>query len=95
METLVLLQCPDPVDRHDLGDGMAVTVDGDGMHYFEHDCAVITWADTGDQTRKRVGPNLSKHTRTGPLPTITIRASILCPDCGLHGFVTDGVWKST
>lgn len=22
----------------------------------------------------------------------TVRASILCPDCGIHGFVTDGRW---
>lgn len=24
-------------------------------------------------------------------PTVT--PSILCPDCGLHGFVTDGIWR--
>lgn len=23
---------------------------------------------------------------------LTIHPSILCPDCGLHGFITDGVW---
>jgi hypothetical protein len=22
----------------------------------------------------------------------TVRASILCPDCGTHGFITDGRW---
>lgn len=25
------------------------------------------------------------------VPTVT--PSILCPDCGLHGFVTEGVWR--
>lgn len=23
---------------------------------------------------------------------VTITPSIMCPDCGLHGFITDGVW---
>lgn len=23
----------------------------------------------------------------------TVSPSILCPDCGIHGFVTDGVWR--
>jgi hypothetical protein len=23
----------------------------------------------------------------------TVRASVLCDDCGLHGFITDGVWS--
>jgi hypothetical protein len=28
------------------------------------------------------------------LDPVTITPSILCPDCGLHGFVTDGTWRS-
>lgn len=24
---------------------------------------------------------------------VTVTPSILCDDCGLHGFITDGVWR--
>ena len=27
------------------------------------------------------------------LEPVTITPSILCEDCGLHGFLTDGVWR--
>lgn len=34
------------------------------------------------------------HTfRSDELGNATVTPSILCPDCGLHGFVTDGVWR--
>ena len=25
---------------------------------------------------------------------LTVTPSVLCVDCGLHGFITDGVWRS-
>lgn len=25
---------------------------------------------------------------------LTVNPSIMCDDCGLHGFVTDGIWRS-
>lgn len=25
---------------------------------------------------------------------LTVSPSVLCADCGLHGFITDGVWRS-
>ena len=32
------------------------------------------------------------HQVSGSLGKTTVTASILCPDCGLHGFVTEGRW---
>jgi hypothetical protein len=92
MRTIHLLANPNPTAALDLGDGMRITEDSAGMHYFEHDCVEIENFD-GELLRKRIGPNLSPHTRTGLIDRITVRPSILCPDCGLHGFVTDGVWR--
>lgn len=46
---------------------------------------VIVWAPT-------LTPGPAGHVvhSTDPL---TITASILCGDCGLHGFVTEGAWR--
>lgn len=38
-------------------------------------------------------PALVDHTVTGEWPAMTVRPSVLCPDCGLHGFITDGRWS--
>ena len=62
---------------------------------FRHRCS--SWPDDQEPDGmlvKVVAPRLSKHTITGPESALTIRASILCPDCGLHGFVTDGAWAA-
>lgn len=79
------------VGRVELGDGIAVVEDSEGMHYFEHLCSGEV--EVPRRGTARVSPMLSNHTRSGPLAEITIAPSILCPDCGLHGFVTGGVWN--
>lgn len=33
------------------------------------------------------------QTHANPKGEPTIRPSVLCPDCGLHGFITDGWWR--
>lgn len=33
------------------------------------------------------------HQITGMRHAPTVRASILCDDCGTHGFITDGRWE--
>lgn len=71
----------------------------DGTVRFEHRC------DRGDRGTIICAPALqigNGHTLTyGPCPrpdcqgtheTPTVRASISCPDCGTHGFITDGRW---
>lgn len=35
------------------------------------------------------------HQITGTRERPTVRASILCDDCGTHGFITDGQWAGT
>lgn len=62
---------------------------------FRHRCT--SWPDEQEPDGVLVkvpAPRLPKHTFSGPEDALTIRASILCPDCGLHGFVTDGRWTA-
>lgn len=61
---------------------------------FEHVC------DRGDRGIIVCAPMLTNvnqpggHQITGTLERPTVRASILCPDCNTHGFVTQGRWES-
>mgnify|MGYP006359010199 CR=1 FL=1 len=77
--------------RLDLGDGMAVLVDIDGHYFFEH------WCDRHlripESEPYLIAPSLGAHTCAGPIETLTVLPSILCPDCGTHGFLTEGVWR--
>lgn len=71
----------------------------DGTTRFEHRCDraergviicapalrlgnghTLTWSGAGDHSNPRGKP--------------TVSPSILCPDCGLHGFVVDGWWRA-
>lgn len=87
---------PGWTERRDVGDGLAVVywpvgalVEGDGRehHGIEHE---HTWADG---TRVLIAPRLDQHDVSGPVDRLTVSPSIAC-DCGLHGFLTDGVWRS-
>lgn len=76
----------------EVGSGIVVLVDGD-EYRVQHDC------DRGERGRFTTAPAL-RVGKYGPGHTIvcadplTVEPSIQCPDCGLHGFITDGVWKS-
>ena len=63
----------------------------DGEVRFEHRC------DRGERGVIICAPALqigNGHTLTwNELGQPTVRASILCPDCGTHGFITDGRWS--
>lgn len=71
-------------------DGPRVLFYADGTVRFEHRC---------DRSHRNAGilvcaPALqigNGHTVTQTDP-LTIVASILCPDCAVHGWVTDGRW---
>ena len=57
---------------------------------FKHECG--SWPDPHEPDGmfvKIVAPRLTNHTVTRSDKGVTVRASIACPDCGLHGFVTD------
>lgn len=56
---------------------------------FEHRC------DRSASNRGVIicAPSLhDDHVMSGTMEKPTVRASIACPDCGLHGFITDGRW---
>jgi hypothetical protein len=74
---------------------------------FQHQCQFWLDEQEPDGVFcKIVAPRLTNHTvtiRDDPPPAgsvnpaaarrrVTVRASILCPDCGLHGWVTDNAW---
>lgn len=86
---------PGWTQRHEVAEGLAVLywpvgalVQGDDRehHGVEH---VHTYPD-GEQIL--VAPRLDRHQISGPVDRLTVSPSVLC-DCGLHGFLTDGVWR--
>lgn len=71
--------------------GMALVLYPDGRIAFRHVC------DRGERGVIVCAPFL--QTETGGHQVVsrhpwTITPSILCPDCGTHGFVRDGQWVS-
>lgn len=83
--------------RDDEADGVVVDVGGgvrmlhrlDGGWMVEHACREV-----GPGEVMTCAPSLQldgghQVTSTDPL---TVTPSILCPDCGLHGYVTEGHW---
>lgn len=75
--------------RLELGEGMAVVWTSDGV-FFEHECRVLP-----DDIRLLCAPSFhAEHVvNAGVMELATVKPSVLCPDCGTHGFITDGVWK--
>jgi hypothetical protein len=64
---------------------------------FEHRCdrgarGVIICAPALDPAHQISRNGNETHANPRGEPTIT--PSILCPDCGLHGFVTNGWWRA-
>jgi hypothetical protein len=59
---------------------------------FEHLC------DRGPRGVVFCAPSLVQpsqpgaHQVTGTRECPTVRPSIVCPDCGIHGFITEGKW---
>lgn len=58
----------------------------DGPSRFEHNCFKPGrgWIVCA--------PSLEKHSVTKTGVTVTVAPSILCSDCGVHGFVREGIW---
>ncbi len=89
---------PDATDQGftlevDLSADRSVLVYDDGTYRFRHRC------DRGDRgviicsPALRIGTHGPGHAVVTADP-LTISPSILCPDCGDHGFVRDGTWVS-
>lgn len=72
-----------------LGPTYRVLFYADGTARFEHRC------DRGERGVVICAPALQLghgHTITSN-DSLTITPSILCPDCGTHGFITNGRWQ--
>jgi hypothetical protein len=71
-----------------------VLVYTDGTYRFEHKCKGWT-EDDGTVVVKVCAPALQLDNgghRIESTDPLTVAPSILCPDCGLHGFIHDGRW---
>lgn len=64
----------------------------DGTWRFRHLCDRGTRGILIAAPALQCGPHGDAHAITVADP-LTVTPSILCPDCGLHGFVTGGVWR--
>jgi len=62
----------------------------DGTCRIEHKCKVIGGVQIICAPALRLADG---HTIVAEDP-LTVTPSILCPDCGLHGFITEGRWVS-
>lgn len=68
--------------------------EGSAAWGFQHECA--RWDDEQEPDGvfvKVVAPRLTNHTIRRTANGVTVRASILCPDCEIHGFVADSAWS--
>lgn len=64
-----------------------VLVTGHRSHWaFRHLC------DRGDRGTYVVAIDLAPGHQVNE-DTMTVTPSILCGDCGIHGFITDGIWR--
>lgn len=74
----------------DLGGDMGLMYFDDApLPLFRHRC------DRGDRGVLICAPSLNPaHVVTETERGVTVRASVLCPDCGTHGYITDSAWTS-
>lgn len=98
-ETIDITQSYGPVDyEFKLNDDYSLLVMSSGDLRFAHTCT--RQARLGPQAMAiRCAPALQYGTYgTGhtlvSIDPITITPSILCDDCGAHGFITEGKWVS-
>lgn len=81
-----------PSEREDVGAGYALLHFDDGTVRFEHECDSTTRGITiVCAPALRLGDG---HTITRSADRSTVTPSILCPDCGTHGYVENGAWRA-
>lgn len=74
-----------------LGDRHFVRPNGFGGYLWWHDCPSVehvSWGWFGTR-----GPIASGHVVESTDP-LTVRGSLICPDCQDHGFIENGKWRS-
>lgn len=79
-------------------DGFRLLYYPDGAVRFEHRCdrrerGTIICAPALQIGNGHTVTRNETRTHANPQGQPTVRASILCDDCGLHGFITDGWWQ--
>lgn len=62
----------------------------DGSIRVRHPCKEVD----GDRLYSAPALQLAGGHRVVQADPLTITPSILCADCGLHGFITNGVWTA-
>ncbi len=68
----------------------------DGRWLWWHDCVTArpAWGWFGDvHTIHEVGPISSGHKVIDSADGITVQGSLICEDCGDHGFIENGKWR--
>jgi len=88
-ETLTDTTMPGWTTRQEHGSGVASLRYPDGSVRIQHRC------DRGPRGALIAAPalQLSGGHSIAQAEPLTVTPSILCKDCGLHGFITDGVWR--
>ncbi len=65
-----------------------------GPHFLRPiDAAFLWWHGCAKSGWRGVGEPLSRHVVESADP-VWIRGSLLCPECGAHGYVENGKWRS-
>lgn len=65
---------------------------GDAPPHFRHRCAARRSGAPEGVHDRISAPSLANHTVVSKDP-LHLEASVLCVDCGLHGFVRQGEWR--
>jgi hypothetical protein len=81
----------DDNDVFDLGLRHFVAMYGEAGYRWWHDCPAVehvSWGWFG-----RVGDDrVSGHRIVHHVPSLTVEGSLICTDCGDHGFIRDNRW---
>jgi hypothetical protein len=73
-----------------LEEGVAIILDHEGLWHFRHECKEWT---LDDQLHRLVcAPYLDEAHQIVSEDPLHVEPSLLCSDCGTHGFVRDGHW---
>ena len=62
------------------------------LHYPSGEIGIGHTCKTVDGVTLIIAPLLDPAHVIESLDPLTVSPSILCPDCGLHGFIRSGVW---
>lgn len=74
-----------------LGHRHFVSTHGEEGYIWWHDCPAVAHPSWGWFGRVS-GDKVSGHRVVSHVPTLTVEGSLLCPDCGDHGFIRETKW---